>query len=725
MTKVKFLGFFPLLFLILFFFWINLSADSETSPSGPTPDSGSEATEKEEENATSQMPSPEEELKRNYFYGTFDPETAEQKNYLNELLQGMENERLYLDPHWFRMQRYKKGFFGGVESEADSLLYFLSPDGKSDPKAEMKATLHAFFGPESDRIELMHPQCIYPERYFWLKEKLHFDQKLLKEIECTRFATWRDSLDPKSVTVVFSSYYMQSPASVLGHTLFKVDSAKNADSELLDYGVNYAANTDDHNPFTYTIRGLTGGYPGTFAIFPYYLKVNEYNDMESRDLWEYKLALSKEERDRFLRHLWEMGRNYFDYFFFTQNCSFHMLGLLDVARPDLNLTQKANWIVSPPDTVKLYLSVPGLVVERKYRPSLYSKIKQKLILMTAEEQELYWSLLDAPEVRDFSGLPDLDIRSSLVLDALLDSYRYRKSRDKSSDAEQMKYKKYLLLRSKTQDQVQIDESMQVTTPPEESHSLSRVAVGFGASNLGGFTELKYRIAYHDFLNTDKGHVPNSEVQFLNLTVRKYEGSTAEFTSMNILRLMSLSPYNPISKQFSYGVDLGTDTVMVEKEKFQKNLDSNRLGAVFPSDPVIQSANLNLVQQGDREGRQFIRKQAGNLEVLYGYSFQDEFSGKKAPFLVSFLGGLKAQPGAFFEGGVRYGPEAVLNVLKELGAWKFQLYGSYQYFRGSGNEDNYSGNLRIRYLFNKENELRLELNSMRHYDEVLLSYNLLF
>jgi hypothetical protein len=40
---------------------------------------------------------------------------------------------------------------------------------------------------------------------------------------------------------------------------------------------------------------LTGQYPGEYSIMPYYRKVKEYGDFESRDLWEYELNLTPEE----------------------------------------------------------------------------------------------------------------------------------------------------------------------------------------------------------------------------------------------------------------------------------------------------------------------------------------------------------------------------------------------------------------------------------------------
>ena len=39
-------------------------------------------------------------------------------------------------------------------------------------------------------------------------------------------------------------------------------------------------------------------------------------------------------------HAWELGNASFDYFFFKENCSYHLLALLDYADPTLHLTDE-------------------------------------------------------------------------------------------------------------------------------------------------------------------------------------------------------------------------------------------------------------------------------------------------------------------------------------------------------------------------------------------------
>src|SRR5690606_26093360 len=123
-----------------------------------------------------------------------------------------------------------------------------------------------------------------------------------------------------------------------GHTFLRIN-RRNSDlaprQELLDYGVDFSAGVDTDNAVVYALKGLLGFFPGVFRRIPYYYKVREYNDYELRDLWEYELSLTQREVDLVVAHLWELGSTHFDYYYLTENCSYHVLGALEVARPDL------------------------------------------------------------------------------------------------------------------------------------------------------------------------------------------------------------------------------------------------------------------------------------------------------------------------------------------------------------------------------------------------------
>jgi hypothetical protein len=72
-------------------------------------------------------------------------------------------------------------------------------------------------------------------------------------------------------------------------------------------------------------------------------------------------------------HLWELAATRIDYFYLTENCSYHMLGALEAAAPRLELTSRLKFVVLPMDTVKAVFATPGLVRKTRYVPSYSSR----------------------------------------------------------------------------------------------------------------------------------------------------------------------------------------------------------------------------------------------------------------------------------------------------------------------------------------------------------------
>ncbi|EMY24798.1 PF13387 domain protein [Leptospira interrogans serovar Australis str. 200703203] len=311
---------------------------------------------------------------------------SEEKNPIQLYQEIALSKKLDLNRYWRLLLHYRDPiFFGKSKSEADGNEFFLSPNGKTDPKAELLETISSFFReplPEEIEETKLHPFCKYPERFRWLDSQLNFDRGLLPKLNCERYKNWIEALNPTSIKLIFASFYLNNPASLFGHNLLKIGSGESSKSEILDYAVNFAANNSpDDSALVYTIKGVMGGYPGVFSIFPYYYKINEYNDMESRDLWEYELNFDEEQSKRITAHIWELGSTHFDYFFFDENCSYQLLSLLEIGNPELKLRDRFNLYTIPSDTVKLILEQEGLVRKKSYRPSLSSKMNQKLFYL--------------------------------------------------------------------------------------------------------------------------------------------------------------------------------------------------------------------------------------------------------------------------------------------------------------------------------------------------------
>lgn len=273
---------------------------------------------------------------------------------------------------WLRLLLYRARVGGGFVSRVDDGAFFLSAYGKTDPEAELVATLRAFFEPAFAGRGDEHPRCRFAARARWLAQRLPLDGAL-PPIVCPALDAFQARLDPESVSVVHAANYVNNPASAFGHTFLRVKRRRSPNdpegARLPDTGINYSARTDTENPLLYAFKGLTGLFPGFFTFEPFETMVEHYAGFQSRDLWEYELALTPEELTSLVLHLWELSRVRIHYRYLTENCSYYVLAVIDAAAPRLALTSELNLAVLPGDTVKVLVRQPGLVARTFGRPS--------------------------------------------------------------------------------------------------------------------------------------------------------------------------------------------------------------------------------------------------------------------------------------------------------------------------------------------------------------------
>ena len=515
---------------------------------------------------------------------------AEDNPVLATLIDAAHARHLAEDRYWHLLLHYRRGRFGGFESESDGPGFFLSKDGKGDPRAELDATLAAFFDPVPPDPEVQHPQCRFPARYEWLKEQLAFDPALLPEHPCERFTTWSSRLDAESVTMIFAAAYLDNPASMYGHTFLRLNRRAHREGErLLDYTVNFAAVTDTRSGIVFAIRGLAGGYEGRFSTAPFYVKVQEYNNFQSRDLWEYALTLTQEQVDRLVRHLWEMGTTYFDYYFLGENCSYQLLPLLDVADPFLHLSDEAGPWVIPVDTIRILRSRPGLVSTIRYRPSHVSQMLDRRARLAPDEIAAAAAVAeraDAPAFSRLEGFPDA--RRAPILDSAHDYFRYREGFYlEQPDEVRFRERRILLSRSRLGGSSVSSDPPVAGTPPEVGHSTARLGLGGGFTKDSGFEELSIRPALHDLAEDDTGYIPNSHLEMGHLRLRYDNGRNKLFVkSLGIIDIVSLSPWDRWIRRASwkvgFGLNLATELDCVEEECLYVGLNTGRGVAVTTS-----------------------------------------------------------------------------------------------------------------------------------------------
>ncbi len=476
--------------------------------------------------------------------------------YVEALLRRADRDALYNEREWHVLLHYRPGVGGRPESEADGPRFFLAPNGKTSPREEMRATLAAFFSPLPAAAADEHPLCRFPARLQWLSRRLEIEAERLARPVCKEFDAWYAAVDARAATLVFASAQLNSPASMYGHTLLRIERrAQSADSPLLSLAINYAADPTTFNVFAYPSLGLTGGFKGRFSSLPYYLKVQEYSNMESRDLWEYRLALDDRQLDRVLRHLWELDVTHFDYYFLSENCSYHLLSLFELADPSKRLLERFRRYTIPVDTVRALIDA-GFVESRTYRPSHVTQMKARRGRLTGREVRLAERLTDVRRPFDGKALDPLHPdRQAAVLDAALDYSKFRygfgKARKSSLEKEVVRRESSLLFRRSTIPLPSPPADPPMPPPPEDGHRSARFAAGTRwADGAVGVLTVGYRPALHDLLDPPAGFVPDSELEMFAMRLAIDPGAAGDgprrvdsvtLDRLDLVRVTSISP----------------------------------------------------------------------------------------------------------------------------------------------------------------------------------------
>lgn len=394
---------------------------------------------------------------------------------------------------WLNLLHYQKTLTG-YKSEADGKGFFFSPDGKRSPSKELEATLKAL-------TEDPTKSCKFPARRKLLEKQGH----TFAQVTCDEYETWRKGLPVSHLSIIFATAYPNNPASMFGHTFLRLNGPGEG-RDLLDYAVNFAATTGTAGGVEFAVFGVFGGYEGHYSLAPYFIKVNEYNHGEARDLWEYPLKLSPEAIDMLLAHLWEIESNtFFDYYFFDENCSWQILRLIEAADPQIDLSSLSSFYVIPGDTVQI-LSKNKLLEEPKFRSSLR---------------------------RQYRGMKNAETETE-KLDKKLLYYRLKDRVGKNNPQAKSDYHQSLMKRSKDSTPAYAPELPQAFNRPDIGHGVRRVSFTQG----DGFRRMSFRFAQHDLLDSDLGHEPWSALDVLRITPEERDGkiSLREFSLVDVTSL---------------------------------------------------------------------------------------------------------------------------------------------------------------------------------------------
>ena len=475
-------------------------------------------------------------------------------------LQAAKLDQLADDPEWLALLHINQGatIHRRGASYVDDDNFFLAESGQSDRYAELTATISALqpVGAED--------RCRFPARYRFLASRLGWQET--KPLEhCTDYLEWRAQIPDGRAVLVFPASYLNSPSSMFGHTLLRLDDSDEPESVWHSWAVNFGALTGGHdNSMLYVYRGLAGGYPGRFVIVPYVTKIQEYSHLENRDIWEYSLTLDDQQMARLIDHLWELQDINFDYYFFDENCSFRLLELLDVARPGQNLIAGFRFAEVPVNTVRtLYDS--GLVSGPDYRPSKAVELRADIDALTPEEQRMAKALLNDPSSAEDDAFSKFaPQRQHLMARTAFRALRFsERKHDRTSDVARRSYQLLTLMRN-----TPAPEPVEIPVPssPETGHGTQMIGIGGGQREAADFGELYYRFTYHDLIDNHQGFLNGAEIEGLDFRLRSTESDDLKLESLDVVKIRSLAPRNRFLKPLSWTVHGGLERAAVFGER---------------------------------------------------------------------------------------------------------------------------------------------------------------
>ena len=438
---------------------------------------------------------------------------------------------------WLKLLHYYKNF-GGYKGLITTETFYLNPNGRTNPQAELETEIAEF--------QTGDAKCRFPARFNLLKDNGFVSGDLS---DCTEYQAFMKDVQPNGVTLLFTDAYMNNPASMFGHTLVRIDTARKG-TQMLAHGSNFGVTSGADTGLPFIIKGLFGGYDGKYSFNPYWTIINTYNNIEHRDIWEYKLNLSDEEQLKFVNHLYEMKDAKIQYFFLTKNCSYMILELLEAVRPSLELSKDYNYYAIPLDTLKTVREVPGLVGKINYRPARYTKIKHQLKQMNNAQYAAFRKGIKEHNY-EMADLSEVEQRQVLETEYQYYQYKYTKG-----EMELKEYRKnsFAVLRRRSALPA-AEELKPEGSDPSLSHGSYQISFGGGVYNHKSFEQINIRPAYTGLTDDNTGLIRGAGVKVLE-TVWRYYNQTHKLVLQNFtgLNIYSLVPADRIFLPYSYRTD---------------------------------------------------------------------------------------------------------------------------------------------------------------------------
>lgn len=413
---------------------------------------------------------------------------------------------------WQKLLHFEKN-----RSQIHSQEFFLNPDGKNNYLGELKSNI-SLFNNDSNYA------CRFPARAQYFAKKLNIEYKKCFEVEA-----WKELINAESVALVYVTQYVSNPVSIFGHSFLLFQNRTRPIN--LDVAFNNAAQVPEKvSTYDYVVKGMFGGFPTVYTKEPFYLKIQEYNNIENRGQWLYQLNLTKAEIDQLLNHLWELANlKKEEYFFLNVNCALNIYNALAAVRPDLNFISDKKLYVLPVQTLK---KAGDIITEITYHPSIREKIVQR-----------------------YKKLNDSDSKEIDEAEISLELFEFKKSQNHGqlSAVDLAAYNHQLVERSKLGRRKTLF-LYKWPEYPTFAHPTWNLSLGFTEKNEQSATSLAFSPFHHALLQSQVGFLPHSEIIVLKFRIVKVESEPTYFDQLSFIKMSNFVEVSHFDSQYSWQFD---------------------------------------------------------------------------------------------------------------------------------------------------------------------------
>lgn len=448
---------------------------------------------------------------------------------------------------WLALVHYSskgKGYISSIINKD----FFLSSDGKTNPLAELRATVETL-NREPEK------QCDFLARAYYLK-KLHL---LEKEESCAEYLDWKEEYGPGNVEVNFATQYISSAPSTFGHLFVTVQSE--VQPRTLHMTFNFSGEITNGNPFAFVWNGLFGGFRASFQLLPMSQRLNAYNKIENRGIWSYTIDFTDDEKEYAYRYLWEnLKYGQKKYYFTVQNCASEILHLVTTIK-GIEYNEKIFYL-SPLEVIR-YIGERKLFTKFILDPSQDSVLSGKIQLLEDQEKNVIKKIV---EEKDFSSTSNLSPRE---LDVLIEYYQYYKI--KNNGVLSMAMEKYWaeLLSARAKTKTIVPESENITLPPHLIHKPQRINYSILKNNHFSALGISYRPTFHSRIDPVLGFESNSDVELFTTAFQVQRGEDhsgrLKLERVEIVNVNNFVPISLLEIRPSWGVTLAYRDQTIDKD----------------------------------------------------------------------------------------------------------------------------------------------------------------